>query len=289
MAKLFPDHPEALDNTLRIADLCNVDLDFSKRHSPVYKLPQGRAEDEYLRELVYAGAKRKYDEITEEVTQRIDYELSVIAEKGFSGYFLIVWDFMEYARGKGIPCGARGSGCSAVVGYCLDISAPDPLRYGLYFERFMDPDRDEMPDIDVDICQNGRAKVIEYVREKYGHVAQIITFGTLKAKAAVKDVSRVLGLGFEEANQLTSLIPAELKMTIDKALEQEPELKNRYETDDKVKRVIDISRKLEGLARHAGVHAAGVVVADKPLDQLFVWASRGRHRTRAWPISKASI
>jgi len=210
MAGLFVDWPDAVENTLRVADLCNVDLNFSARHSPVYKLPENRSADEYLRELVYEGAKRKYPDLTDEIRERVDYELSVIAEKGFSGYFLIVWDFMSYARSRGVPCCARGSGCSAVVAYCLDISEPDPLRYGLYFERFMDPDRDEMPDIDVDMCQNHRAEVIEYVRNKYGHVAQIITFGTLKARAAVKDVARVMGMGFKEANELTNLIPAEL-------------------------------------------------------------------------------
>ncbi len=268
MADLFPNCPEAIDNTLRVADLCNVELDFSKRHSPVYKLPKGREEDEYLRGLVYDGAMERYEKITNEVSERIDYELGVISSKGFSGYFLIVWDFMNYARAQGIPCGARGSGCSSVVSYCLGISAPDPLRYELYFERFMDPDRDEMPDIDVDMCQTHRADVINFVRKKYGHVAQIITFGTLKAKAAVKDVARVMGLDFNSATQLTNLIPAELNITIDKALESEPELKKRYETDDEIHRIIDIARKLEGLSRHAGVHAAGIVVADTPLDQF---------------------
>ncbi|MEP0844524.1 MAG: DNA polymerase III subunit alpha, partial [Phycisphaerae bacterium] len=179
-----------------------------------------------------------------------------------------VWDFVEYARSRGIPCGGRGSACSTVVGYCLGLSAPDPLRYELYFERFMDPDRAEMPDIDMDICEHGREEVIDYVRHKYGHVAQIITYGTLKAKAAVKDVSRVMGLGFDQANALTRLIPDELKMTIDKALAQEPELRRMYETDATVRKVLDVSRKLEGLARHTGVHAAGVVISDEPLDNF---------------------
>ncbi len=268
MAQLFPNQPEALSNTLMVADMCNLEFDFNQRFAPVYKVAETTTPENELRRIVYEAAERKYDDLNDEVRERIDYELEVISSKGFSSYFLIVWDLVQYARGNNIPCGARGSGCSSVVAYCLDISTPDPLTYGLYFERFMDPDRDEMPDIDVDICQNGRAKVIEYVREKYGHVAQIITFGTLKAKAAVKDVSRVMGLGFEEANKLTSLIPFELKMTIDKALEQEPELKSQYETNEQVKKVIDISRKLEGLARHAGVHAAGVVIADKSLDQF---------------------
>lgn len=277
MAKLFPDHPEALSNTLRIADMCDLELDLSSRHAPVYRVPDEvvstdtgakLTDAEYLRKLVYDGAAERYDEITDELRERIDYELGVITSKGFASYFLIVWDCVNYAREHGIPVGARGSGCSSVVGYCLYISTPDPMRYGLYFERFMDPDRDEMPDIDLDICQNGRQQLIEYVRDKYGHVAQIITFGTLKARAAVKDVSRVLGVGFDEANKLSQLIPMELKMTLDKALEREPELLKRYNEDDEVKRVIDIARKVEGLARNSGVHAAGVVVADKPLDEF---------------------
>ena len=217
--------------------MCNLELKFGERHPPVYRVPEQKTADEYLRELVYAEAKKKYPQLdssgaatareredseplpdgrgsvrasaasAEEIRDRIDYELGVIASKGFSSYFLIVWDFVNYARSRGIPCGGRGSACSTVVGYCLNLSAPDPLRYELYFERFMDPDRDDMPDIDMDICQDGREEVINYVREKYGHVAQIITFGTLKAKAAVKDVGRVLGLGFEETNASPSSSP----------------------------------------------------------------------------------
>ena len=217
---------------------------------------------------MYEGARERYGQISAELRERIDYELEVITSKGFASYFLIVWDCVEYARKHGIPVGARGSGCSSVVSHCLYISTPDPIRYGLYFERFMDPDRDEMPDIDLDICQNGRAEVIDYVRQKYGHVAQIITFGTLKARAALKDVSRVMGLGFEEANNLTKLVPTELKITIDKALKQEPELKKRYESDPKIKEIVDVARTLEGVARNAGVHAAGVVVADEPLENF---------------------
>jgi len=276
MAALFPDHPEAIENTLRVAGMCNLELDLNQRHAPVYQVPDKITDEsgekltdaEYLRRLVYQGATEHYGHITDELRERIDYELDVITGKGFASYFLIVWDCVTYARKHGIPVAARGSGCSSVVGYCLYISMPDPMRYGLYFERFMDPDRDEMPDIDLDICQNGRQQLIEYVREKYGHVAQIITFGTLKAKAAVKDVARVIGLGFEEANNLTKLIPAELKMTLDKALEREPELKKRYLTDERVKKIIDIGRKLEGLARNSGIHAAGVVVADQPLENF---------------------
>ncbi len=268
MWEAFKDVPEALENSERIAGMCNVELEFGKTHAPVYRVPGGKTDREYLRELVYEGAKRKYGEITDEIRERIDYELEVISSKGFCSYFLIVWDFVNYARSQGIPSGARGSGCSTVVGYCLGLSAPDPLRYGLYFERFMDPDRDEMPDIDIDICQDGREAVIDYVRKKYGQVAQIITFGTLQPRAAVKDVGRVLGLGFEETNTITKLIPEELKMTIDKAMEKEPDLRKLYSENEQVHKVIDIARRLEGLSRHTGVHAAGVVICDEPLENF---------------------
>ena len=268
MAELFPDHPEVLDNTLKIAEMCNLELDFSKRSAPVFVPPAEKTDAEYLGELVYEGAAKKYPALSEEIRGRIDYELTVISSKGFSSYFLICWDLMNYARSQGIPCGARGSGCSSVVSYCLEISAPDPLRYGLYFERFMDPDRDEMPDIDIDMCQEGRQQVIDYVRRKYGHVAQIITFGTLKARAAVKDVARVMGLDFDRAHKITQLIPSEINMTIAKALEMEPELAQLCQQDPTIRKIIDISKRIEGLARHAGVHAAGIVVADTPLDKF---------------------
>jgi len=268
MRDRFAGFDEAIANTVTIANRCHLDLDFTKRHTPVYRPPEQKSPDTYLRELVLRGAGERYGEITDEIQQRIDYELEVIQSKGYSSYFLIVWDFVHYARSRGIPCGARGSGCSAVVAYSLYLSQPDPLRYGLYFERFMDPDRDEMPDIDIDICQEGREEVLRYVRDKYGHVAQIITFGTLKPKAAIRDVSRVLGVPLGKADQIAKLVPEALKMTIDKALAGEPELKRLYNEDPEVRKVIDISRRLEGMARHAGVHAAGVVVADQPLDEL---------------------
>jgi DNA polymerase-3 subunit alpha len=268
MATLFPDHPEAMANTVKIADQCNVDLDFKKRYTPVYHPPEKQTAEAYLRKLVYKGAAERYGEITDEIRERIDYELDVIQSKGFSSYFLICWDFVQYAKANGIPCGARGSGCSSIVAYCLHLSQPDPLRYGLYFERFMDPDRDEMPDIDIDMCQDGRERVIHYVREKYGHVAQIITFGTLKARAAIRDVCRVLGVPLADADRVAKLVPEELKMTLDKALSQEPELRRLYNDDPRIRKVIDIGRRLEGLSRNVSIHAAGVVIADEPLDRL---------------------
>ncbi len=268
MASLFPNVPEAMSNTVAIAERCNVELDFKTRHTPVYRPPDAEPAEDCLRRHVYEGAAERYGEISDELRERIDYELNVIQSKGFSSYFLICWDFVHYARGRGIPCGARGSGCSSVVAYCLYLSQPDPLRYGLYFERFMDPDRDDMPDIDIDICQDGRDEVIRYVREKYGHVAQIITFGTLKARAAIRDVCRVLGVPLSEADRVAKLVPEELKMTLDKALAQEPELRKLYDSDPTLRKVIDIGRRIEGLARHPSVHAAGVVIADEPLDRL---------------------
>lgn len=286
MAALFPRQEESLTNTLRIAEMCNVELDFNKRYTPVYHAPEKKTAEAYLRELVYKGAVERYlgagsapnptpqatrlgeADLPSEIRERIDYELDVIQSKGFASYFLIVWDFVQYARNKGVPAGARGSGCSSVVAYCLYLSQPDPIHYGLYFERFMDPDRDEMPDIDIDMCQDAREDVIRYVREKYGHVAQIITFGTLKARAAIRDVCRVLGVPLADADRLAKLVPEELKMTLDKALNQEPELRRWYDSDPTIKKVIDIGQRVEGLARHAGVHAAGIVIAEEPLDNL---------------------
>ncbi len=268
MQQVLGDYPEALANTMRIAEMCNVEFDFSQRFAPRFEPPQNKSADDYLRELVMEGARWRYGESNDELFERIDYELGVIKDKGFSGYFLIVWDLVQFCRKNNIPTVARGSGCSTVVGYCLAISAVDPLHYGLYFERFMDPERDEMPDIDMDMCQDRRQDVINYVREKYGHVAQIITFGRLKARAAIRDVCRAMDVPLDEADRVAKLVPEELKMTIDKALKREPELKRLYDQDDTIRKVIDIGRRLEGMARHASVHAAGVVIADVPLDTL---------------------
>ena len=264
----FAEVEEACDNTLRIADLCDVELDFSQRHAPVYQPPDKKKPDDYLHELCLAGVRDKYGEMTEEISNRLEHELGVICGKGFASYFLIVWDFMNYARRQGIPCGTRGSGVGTLVGYVLDVSNVDPLRYGLLFERFMDPERNEMPDIDVDICQNGRAEVIDYVRQKYGHVAQIITFGTMKARAAIRDVCRALNVPLSDADKLAKLIPDALGTTLDDALEQEPKIQDWCEKDPKIQQAMDVARRLEGMARHASVHAAGVVVADQPLENF---------------------
>jgi len=265
MRQMFNNVPQACDNTLAIAEMCNVKLDLKKRHSPKFTPPDGSKPEDYLTRLCYDGAKDRYGQITDELKERLERELEVINSKGFASYFLIVWDFCNWAKQRDIPCGARGSGVGTVAGYCLGLCNVDPLRYDLLFERFMDPQRNEMPDIDIDICQHSRGDVIEYVRQKYGQVAQIITFGTMKARAAIRDVCRVLGVPLPEADRLAKWVPATLGVTLDDALKTEPELKKAYDSDPRTRKVIDIARKLEGLARHASVHAAGVVIADQPL------------------------
>ena len=318
MAAALAPFDGAMENTLRIAEMCNVELDFSKRFAPVYKVPEefrktqrgmgvppmirpkgvsplpdleqaaeqgqdapgtehGRDahatnEDEaYLRELCERGLDWRYGtrEVSADIRDRLEKEIGVIADKGFCSYFLIVWDFCNYARERGIPVGARGSGVGTMVGYLLGLCNVDPLKFGLLFERFMDPSRNDMPDIDIDICQNGRGEVIDYVRNKYGHVAQIITFGTLAAKAACKDVGRVMGVPLAEIDKLTKLIPsAPPGITLDQAIARVPDLKQLVDTDPQIGRVMEIAQKLEGLCRNAGCHAAGVVIADRPLDEF---------------------
>ncbi|HEV56323.1 MAG TPA: DNA polymerase III subunit alpha [Phycisphaerales bacterium] len=276
MRDLFADLPEACDNTLAIAERCNVELDLSTRHAPVYRPADGGTAEACLTRLVMDGARQRYGELTPEIRERIDRELEVIEGKGFASYFLIVWDFCNYARQNNIPVGARGSAVGTVVGYCLGICDVDPIRYDLLFERFMDPERNEMPDIDIDICQDGRARVLEYVRAKYGQIAQIITFGTMKAKAVIRDVCRVMDVPLAEADRLAKLIPNELKMTLDKALQIEPDLREACAQDERTRKVFDIGRKLEGLTRHASVHACGVVIADEPLtDYLPLYKAPG--------------
>jgi DNA polymerase-3 subunit alpha len=265
MRQLFADTPQVCDNTLRIADRCNVELDLKTRHAPRFRPPDGSTPEQYLTKLCYEGAQRRYSQITDQIKERLDRELEVIESKGFASYFLIVWDFCRYAHERRIPIGARGSGVGTIVGYCLGLCDVDPLRYDLLFERFMDPHRNEMPDIDIDICQVHRGEIIDYVRRTYGQVAQIITFGTMKARAVIRDVCRVFGVSLGEADRLAKLIPAALDMTLDRAIETEPELRQAYEKNETTKKVIDICRKLEGLTRHASVHAAGVVIADEPL------------------------
>ncbi|MHC4529979.1 MAG: DNA polymerase III subunit alpha [Planctomycetota bacterium] len=265
MRCLFADTAEACDNTIAIAERCNVELDLKTRHAPVFKPADGSTPEELLTKLCYAQAEKIYGKITDQIKERLDRELDVIESKGFASYFLIVWDFCKYAHENNIAVGARGSGVGTLVGYCLGLCDVDPIRYDLLFERFMDPERNEMPDIDIDMCQANRPKIIEYVRQKYGHVAQIITFGTMKARAVIRDICRVKDIPLAEADRLAKLVPASLDMTLEKAIKTEPELKRAYEQSEQTREVIDICKKLEGLARHASIHAAGVVIADEPL------------------------
>ncbi|MDD4889027.1 MAG: DNA polymerase III subunit alpha, partial [Phycisphaerae bacterium] len=271
MEDLFADYPEALENTAAIAAKCNLELSFKTRHAPVYKPPAEFkvTPEQYLRQLAAEGLKKRFGKnITDEHRHRIERELSVIEAKGFSSYFLIVWDFCNWAATQGIPAAPRGSGCGTLLGYVLGIGNVNPLQYGLLFERFMDPSRNEMPDIDIDICQIGRAKLIDYVRHKYGHVAQIITFNTLAAKAAIRDVGRVLNVPLPDVDRISKLVPGGPKVTLDSALAGEADFRAAYESDADARRIIDIAKRLEGLARNASVHAAGVVIADRPLENF---------------------
>jgi DNA polymerase-3 subunit alpha len=268
MARLFPDLPEALRNTVEIAEKCDLKLEFGRVHLPAFAVPEGHTPESYLRALCEEGLRRRYPVVTEAVRQRLEYELDVIEKTGFAQYILIVWDIVSYARQKGILYGPRGSAAGSLVCYLLGISNVDPLANNLTFERFLNIERREMPDIDMDFADDRRDEMIAYVTEKYGreHVAQIITFGTLGAKAAVRDVGRALGLPYSEVDRVARLIPAlPVGITIDQAMAENPRLQELYETDETVRRLIDTARKLEGVARHASTHAAGVVISRDPL------------------------
>ncbi len=268
MAALFPYAPEAIENTGKIAERCNVEFDFGSRHLPSFDVPDGKTAWEYLNELCQAGLSKRYETVTEELSERLSYELSVIKNMGFVDYFLIVWDFIRYAKSNGVGVGpGRGSAAGSIVSYTLGITDVDPIKYNLIFERFLNPERVSMPDIDVDFTPEGRQKVIDYVVQKYGeeNVAQIITFGTMKAKLAIRDVGRALNISYAETDKVAKLVPNELNITIDRALEVSSELSGLYNTDERIKELIDTSRALEGLSRHSGTHAAGVVICKEPI------------------------
>ncbi|MBO8127116.1 MAG: DNA polymerase III subunit alpha [Firmicutes bacterium] len=272
MAKLFSAVPEAVANTGEIAQRCQFQLELGGMYLPVYEVPDGKTADQYLRELCQATLPEKYPaERLKEAQKRLERELSVISSLGYSDYFLIVWDFISYARSQGIPVGpGRGSAAGSIVAYLLGITGVDPLKYGLLFERFLNPERVTMPDIDIDFDYERRGEVIEYVRQKYGseRVAQIITFGTLQARAAIRDVGRVLDWPISKVDKLAKLVPNELGITIAEALEREPRLAAQYRQDPEVKRLLEIARGIEGLPRHASTHAAGVVIGAAPLEKL---------------------
>jgi DNA polymerase-3 subunit alpha len=268
MYRRFPDREEAVRRSQEIADGVDLRLNLKARHFPVFLPPDGKKPEDYLRELCEKGLKERYGETPPAAArERLEHELNIICRMGFAGYFLIVSDFVRFAVEQGIPCSARGSGCGAIVSYVLKLSHVDPLEYDLLFERFLDPNRSEAPDIDIDFCQERREEVIAYVKRKYGEasVAQIATFGTLAARAAIKDVGRVLEVPLERVTQLTNMVPKQLHITLDEALEQSPELRQAYQSEPVVRQLIDIARKLEGTNRNAGTHAAGVVIANGPI------------------------
>lgn len=268
MADLFEYIPSAVENTAKIAKRCNVDFDFNTRHLPSYDVPNGMDAFEYLTKLCSEGLEKRYTPVSEELRKRLDYELNVIKNMGFVDYFLIVWDFIHFAKNNGVTVGpGRGSAAGSLVSYTLGITTVDPIKYGLIFERFLNPERVSMPDIDIDFAPEGRQKVIDYVVEKYGEgqVAQIITFGTMKAKLAIRDVGRALNIPYAEVDRVAKLVPFDLKMTIQKAIDISSELHALYENEPKIKELLDTSMALEGLPRHASTHAAGVVITSEPI------------------------
>ncbi len=276
MRELFSYVPGAIENTQKIADMCNVEIEFGKLHLPKFDLPEGYTSYEYLSELCYKGLEKRYPNPTEELKERLSYELTTIQNMGYVDYFLIVWDFIRFARENGIRVGpGRGSAAGSIVSYCLEITSIDPIKYDLIFERFLNPERVTMPDIDIDFCYERRGEVIDYVNRKYGEdrVAQIVTFGTMAAKLAIRDTGRALDMPYGFVDGVAKQIPNELNITIGKALESNNQLKTMYESDPQVKHLIDVSSELEGLPRHTSTHAAGVVITREPV-QTYVPLSR---------------
>ncbi|MFH1441939.1 MAG: DNA polymerase III subunit alpha [Candidatus Omnitrophota bacterium] len=269
MKKLFADYPEAIRNTVEIASRCNLELEFSRVHLPKFETPAGKTKEEYLQDLCEQGLKSRFKTVTEDIRQRLEHELKTIQQMGFVSYFLIVWDFIHYAKANNIPVGpGRGSAAGSLASYLLGITDINPLKYGLLFERFLNPERIGLPDIDIDFCYERRQEVIDYVTKKYGreNVAQIITYGTMQAKAVIRDVGRVMGMAYADVDRIAKMIPSDLGTTLKDALQSEPELNNLYKNDPQITKLINIALSLEGLNRHASVHAAGVLISDKPLN-----------------------
>ena len=281
MAELFSYAPQAIENTYKIAQRCNVEIEFGVTKVPKYEVPEGYDSWSYLNHLCYEGLAKRYPDMNADgeidstqgiynIKERLEYELSVIQTMGYVDYFLIVWDFIKYAKDHGIPVGpGRGSAAGSIVSYCLGITDIDPIKYSLIFERFLNPERVSMPDIDVDFCYERRQEVIDYVVDKYGkdRVVQIVTFGTMAARAVIKDVGRVLDLPYAMVDSIAKMVPREIGITIDKALKMNPDLRAAYESDEQVRDLIDKSKRLEGLPRHASMHAAGVLISQKAVDE----------------------
>ena len=277
MESLFPEVPEAWENTGRIADLCNLQLEFDRLYLPDYSTPRGQSSDDYLAELCRDGLHKRYSTITPDIEKRLEYELDVIKQTQFANYFLVVWDLVDFVRQRNIFFGVRGSAAGSIVLYCLNITNIDPVGAGLIFERFLNIERKEMPDIDLDFQDDRRDEVISYVAHKYGadHVAQIITFGTLGARASIRDVGRALGFAYGDVDRVARLVMPAPNITIDQALAESSEFQSIYHSDDAVKHLVDTAKKLEGVSRHASTHAAGVVISKEPL-------------TRYVPLQKSS-
>ena len=268
LRQLFPNCPEAFENTCKIADMCNLEFVFNEYHLPSFPIPAGFTNEKYFRKLCYEGFEERYQDPPAEYLERLEYEIDVISRMGYVNYYLIVWDFIRYAKEQGIPVGpGRGSGAASIVAYCLHITEVDPMKYMLIFERFLNPERVSMPDFDTDFCQERRGEVIDYVVRKYGkdHVAQIATFGTMAARGAIRDVGRALNFTYAETDVVAKLVPTTLHITLDEALKVSPKLKEMYDTDDRVKKLIDMARALEGMPRNTSTHAAGVVITADPV------------------------
>lgn len=270
MRETFPNIPQAIENTAKIAEMCDLSFEFGNTKLPRFDTPDGSDNEAFLRKICNEGVRKNYGENpSKQIVDRLEYEISTIKEMGYINYYLIVYDFIRYAKSINVPVGpGRGSGVGSIVAYCMGITGVDPLKYDLIFERFLNPERVSMPDFDIDFSDERRQEIIDYVVEKYGsdHVAQIVTFGTMAAKLAIKDVGRALAIPYQLVEQVGKLIPSSLGMTIEKALKQEKELDNKYNSDPRVKELIDMAKKIEGMPRHTSTHAAGVVITDKPVD-----------------------
>ena len=281
--------PEAIQNTLEITEKCNLELDFTKTYLPHYKAPEGKTREQYLRELVQEGLKKRYSDIDSKIKNRVKHELGIIEKSGYTSYFLIAWDFVRYAKERGISVGpGRGSAAGSVVSYTLGITDIDPLKYDLLFERFLNPERISLPDIDIDFCYERRNEVIDYVIKKYSkeNVAQIITFGTLMAKGVIRDVGRVMGMPYGDVDKIAKMIPNDLNITLEQALKSSPEFNHLYKTDTRITQLVDTSMVLEGLSRHASTHAAGVVISEKPLTEFIPLFKMGDDQiTTGYPMT----
>lgn len=289
MYELFSLWPEACENTNKIAQMCQFDFEFGVTKLPSFDVPDGMENRQYFEQLCQEGLKRHYGENpTPEIQKRLAYEIDVIDRMGFTNYYLIVWDFIRYAKSEGIPVGpGRGSGAGSLAAYCIGITNIDPMKYQLLFERFLNPERISMPDFDVDFCYERRQEVIDYVIEKYGadHVAQIVTFGTMAARGAIRDVGRVLGIPYQTVDEVAKMVPMELKMTLEKALNTSKDLKSRCDNDPQIRELIETAQKIEGMPRHASTHAAGVVITPREISDYVPLATNDGNPVTQFPMT----